>query len=110
MSNDLFWLIVGAGLITWISRLLPFVLIRNPQQPFLRHAGQQMPAMIITLLVIYSLRDLSLHPEHWWSAQGLPLLASALLALLLHLWKRQVLLSIFAATGSYVGALLLLGS
>ncbi|MEY1661685.1 branched-chain amino acid transporter permease [Isoalcanivorax beigongshangi] len=102
MSIELLWLMVAAGLITYASRVLPFVLLKQTDQPFLRHAGRQMPAMILTLLVLYSLADVNLLPGQWQQAQGLPLLIPALLAWVLHWRWRNVLLSILAATGCHM--------
>lgn len=108
MNADFFWLILLAGVITYSSRLLPFVLLRNPDQPLLQQAGKQMPAMIVTLLVMYSLKDFQWQPAYWWTLNGVPLIGCALLAFGLHLWKRNALLSIFSATAVYLAFSLIL--
>lgn len=50
------------------------------------------------MLVVYSLRD----TEIWTGSHGLPELLASLLVILVHLWKRQMLLSIASGTITYM--------
>ena len=101
--------ILVAALATLATRALPFVaLARHQNHPLLQYLGKCLPAAVIIILVLYSLRDLSLFQvtdnEWQWQAgaNGWPLLAASLLVALLHIWKRNVLFSIIAGTGLYM--------
>ncbi|KAF0803100.1 putative branched-chain amino acid transport protein, partial [Alcanivorax xiamenensis] len=101
--------IAVAALASLASRALPFVaLSRHRDQPLLEHLGRYLPAAIMTILVVYSLRDLRLfaHTDHGailvWNNNGLPLLLSSLVVVLLHLIKRNVLLSILGGTAFHM--------
>lgn len=107
MMQDLLLAIGVAALATLASRMLPFLALRRVQgHPLLRFLGEQLPAAIMTILVLFALRRLRLFgPDITLnvSAEGLPLLLAALLVAGLHLWRRNVLLSITAGTALYMG-------
>ncbi|MCK0537474.1 branched-chain amino acid transporter permease [Alcanivorax quisquiliarum] len=95
-----------AGLATLASRMLPFLALRRFQgHPLLRFLGEQLPAAIMTILVLFALRRLRpLGPELTlnMTAEGVPLLLAALVVAGLHLWRGNVLLSIAAGTALYM--------
>ena len=103
MTNEISYFIgftLAAGLATYLTRLLPFVVLgRYSQQPLIMHLGRYLPAGILALLVgIYLLRS-----GHWQPPTlGLDALLPALLVAGLHLWKRNALLSMVAGTLSYM--------
>ncbi len=84
---------------TLITRFLPFwlpsrVLASSP----MRKLKNGLPAVILLLLIVYSLKNTALLlPPH-----GLPELIALSLTLGLHLWKRNALLSIASGTGVYM--------
>lgn len=57
-----------------------------------------MPSAVFGLLIIYCLKDVSLFS----GSHGLPELLAIMLVVLLHLWKRQMLLSIAGGTVFYM--------
>ncbi len=81
------------------TRALPFVLLRGREHhPLLEYLGRFLPPAVMTVLVIYALRHVSLEA----APHGFPELASVGLTVLAHLWVRNALLSIGAGTGAYM--------
>ena len=85
---------------TMLTRFLPF-LIFSPQKPtpaVIHYLGNALPAAIFAMLVIYCLRNVSLLS----GSHGLPELIGIAVTVGLHLWKRQMLLSIAGGTICYM--------
>lgn len=83
---------------TFATRALPFLLLRERRHPLLLYLGRYLPPAVMTLLVIYSVKD-----ADWSSApHGLPQLLAIALTAAMHLWRRNALLSIAAATGLFM--------
>lgn len=85
---------------TAITRFLPFLVFPSgkPTPKYIRYLGKVLPAAIFGLLVVYSLKNVNpLAGSH-----GIPELLSILLVIGLHLWKRQMLLSIASGTIFYM--------
>ena len=85
---------------TAITRYLPFLLFPSGRQTpkYVRYLGKVLPAAVFGLLVVYCLRNVSvLSAPH-----GIPELLSIALVVFLHLWKRQMLLSIAVGTIFYM--------
>lgn len=85
---------------TMLTRFLPFILFpagrKTPK--YVTYLGKALPGAIFGLLVIYCLKNVSLLS----GSHGLPELISIALVAALHLWKRQMLLSIAAGTVCYM--------
>ena len=80
---------------TFLTRVLPFVLLRNmADHPLLLFLGRYTPPAIMTILVLYSLRGIELTTAPF----GAPELIASLITVTLHLWLRHALLSIFTGT------------
>ena len=85
---------------TMATRFLPFLIFRvNKETPaFVQYLGKYLPASVFGMLVIYCLRNVSfLHESH-----GFPEMISIVLTCGLHLWKRQMLISIAGGTICYM--------
>lgn len=85
---------------TAITRFLPFLVFPSgkPTPKYIRYLGKVLPAAIFGLLVVYSLKNVNpLAGSH-----GIPELLSILLVIGLHLWRRQMLLSIAGGTIFYM--------
>ena len=65
---------------------------------FLTYLGRTLPAAMMGLLVVYCLRNVSIAA----APHGLPELISIAALTALHLWKRNVLLSIGVGTALYM--------
>ncbi len=85
---------------TALTRYLPFMLFPAGKQtpPYVRYLGKVLPSAVFGLLVIYCLRNVSIFS----GSRGIPELISILLVIILHMWKRQMLLSIAGGTVCYM--------
>ena len=85
---------------TMLTRFLPFLIFPadKPTPKFINYLGKYLPPAIFGFLVIYCLKDVSLISGSY----GLPELISITAVVLLHLWKRQMLISITGGTIIYM--------
>lgn len=90
--------ILVAALATFATRLIPFVFFtkRTPGR-LLRHIEKNMPVAIMVVLVFYSLKDVK-----WSATYGLHELGSLAVAVVLHVWLKNALVSIILATVCYM--------
>ena len=92
-------LVAVIALVTAGLRFAPFALIRGKQAPkFLDYLGKVLPFSIMGMLVVYCLRSTTLFS----APHGIPEAISVALVALLHLWKRNTLLSILGGTVCYM--------
>lgn len=85
---------------TMLTRYLPFLLFpgNKPTPKYIQYLGNVLPAAVFGLLIVYCLKDTGfLSASH-----GIPELISIALVVVLHLWKRQMLLSIAGGTLCYM--------
>ena len=87
-------------LATMLTRFLPFLVFPEgkPTPKYIRYLGKVLPSAVFGLLIIYSLRNVSVFS----GSHGIPELISIALVVALHLWKRQMLLSIAGGTICYM--------
>ncbi len=87
-------------LATMLTRFLPFLVFPEgkPTPEYIRYLGKALPSAVFGLLIIYSLRNVSVFS----GSHGIPELISIALVAVLHLWKRQMLLSIAGGTLCYM--------
>lgn len=87
-------------LATMLSRFLPFIVFsdKRPTPKFVRYLGKALPAAVFGLLVVYCLKNVSI----LGGSHGLPELIAIVFTVALHLWKRQMLLSIAGGTVCYM--------
>ena len=85
---------------TMLTRFLPFLLFPagNPTPRYVQYLGKALPGAVFGLLVVYCLKNVSLLS----GSHGLPELIAILVVAGLHLWKRQMLLSIAGGTTCYM--------
>lgn len=85
---------------TMITRFLPFLCFPTgkPTPRYIRYLGTVLPPAVFGLLVVYCLRNVSLFA----GSHGIPELLSIAVVVGLHLWKRQMLLSIAGGTLCYM--------
>ena len=92
-------LIAIASGITFLIRAFPFLVFKKRQMPaFLKEIADKLPPAIIAVLVIYCLKNVNLMQ----GSHGIPELLSLAAVAALHLWKRQMLLSIAGGTVFYM--------
>lgn len=90
--------IVALG--TVLTRFLPFLLFPSAKKTpkAVLSLGRVLPPAVFGMLIIYCLKDVSLlHGSH-----GIPEAIAIALVVGLHLWKRQMLLSIAGGTVVYM--------
>lgn len=82
------------------TRFIPFLLFPagKPTPKYIRYLGRVLPPAVFGLLVIYCFKNVSLFA----GSHGLPELIALVIVVALHLWKRQILLSIAGGTVSYM--------
>lgn len=85
---------------TVLTRFLPFLVFssKKPTPDYIQYLGKALPSAIFGMLVIYCLKNV----EILEGSHGLPELISIALVTGLHLWKRQMLLSIAGGTICYM--------
>lgn len=93
-------LIAVMSLVTIGLRFLPFLIFgENRKTPdLIAYLGQVLPYAIMGMLVVYCLKGISFAA----SPYGLPELLGCAAVVLLHLWKRNTLLSIGGGTVCYM--------
>jgi branched-subunit amino acid transport protein AzlD len=95
--------ILTIGLIvlgTVATRFLPFLLFPSKKTPpkYIQYLGKVLPFAVIGLLVVYCLKNVQVTAYSF----GLPELISIGCIVLLHVWKRNMLLSIGGGTVIYM--------
>lgn len=85
---------------TMLTRFLPFLMFPadKPTPKYIQYLGTMLPAAVIGLLVIYCLKDIDLFS----GSRGIPEFLAITVVTILHLWKRQMLLSIAGGTIVYM--------
>lgn len=85
---------------TLITRFLPFIVFSGKKETpkFVQYLGKALPSAIFALLIVYCLKDVSIIG----GSHGIPEAVSIALVVALHLWKRQILLSIAGGTFCYM--------
>ena len=91
-------LVMAAG--TLLTRALPFIIFPPGRQApaFVRRLQFLLPSAVIGLLVVYCLR----YVDVFAGSRGLPELLSIAAIVVLHLWRRNALLSIAGGTALYM--------
>lgn len=93
-------LIFTAAIITVVIRSAPFLLFsRGKELPqWVKYLGNILPPAVMSVLLVYCLRSVDLTAV----GHGIPELASVAAVVLLHIWKRNTLLSIGTGTVLYM--------
>lgn len=87
-------------LATMLTRFIPFLLFPagKPTPRSVQYLEKVLPAAVFGLLVVYCLKDVRLFA----GSHGIPELISITLVIGLHLWKKQMLVSIAGGTICYM--------
>jgi branched-subunit amino acid transport protein AzlD len=87
------------GLVTLATRAFPFVLFSRRDPPrALRFVERFIPPMVMAVLVVYCLKSIA------WTVwpSGIRELAALALVAVLHIFKKNAMLSIFGGTAFYM--------
>lgn len=93
-------MIAVIALVTAALRFLPFLIFGENRKtpPLISYLGQVLPYAIMGMLVVYCLKGVSLTAAPF----GIPEILGCAVVTLLHIWKRNTLLSIGAGTVCYM--------
>ncbi|MFE0643342.1 branched-chain amino acid transporter permease [Streptomyces sp. NPDC058877] len=90
--------VLVAAAVTWALRILPFAALAPLRSSStVQYLSTRMPAGVMIILIVYCLRDLSVT-----EVRSLVPLAGLAVTVGLHLWRRNVLLSIAGGTAAHV--------
>ena len=93
-------LIAVAAVVTAATRFLPFLIFGNGKETpqIIVYLGKVLPYAIMGMLVVYCMKDVSITE----APHGLPELIACAAVAVLHIWKRNTLLSIAVGTIGYM--------
>lgn len=85
---------------TVLTRFLPFLIFPagKPTPKYIQYMGKALPPAMFGLLVVYCLRNVNI----FTGSRGIPEFLAILAVTGLHVWKRQMLLSIAGGTVCYM--------
>ena len=85
---------------TMLTRFLPFLLFPagKPTPKYVKYLGKFLPAAVFGLLLVYSLKNVSI----FTGSHALPELISLAVVAGLHVWRRNMLISIAGGTFCYM--------
>lgn len=88
------------GLASVTTRALPFILFssKKPTPPMVRYLGNALPSAIFAMLIVYCLKNTSFLT----GAHGVPEIIAIISTVGLHLWLRQMLISVMGGTSVYM--------
>lgn len=93
-------IILCVAVCTLLTRAIPFLLFGGKKEvsPIIQYLGKVLPSAIMTILVVYCLKDVSIFA----GSRGVPEFLAILAVVILHLWKKNTLLSIGVGTIFYM--------
>jgi len=99
-TAQVFLTILTVSLATALTRFLPFIVFPAGKQTpkFIQYLGKVLPSAVFGLLVVYCLKHVNLFS----GSHGLPEAIAIAVTAALHLWKRQMLVSIAGGTLCYM--------
>lgn len=85
---------------TMLTRFLPFLIFssKKPTPKYIAYLGKALPCAVFGMLVVYCLKNVSILS----GTHGLPELLAIAVTAGLHLWKKNMLLSIAGGTIVYM--------
>jgi len=88
------------ALVTYLIRLGPFLLFgKGKTSPkWVTYIGKVLPPAVMGMLIVYSLKS----TEWLQLSSGLPVVVAIATTAVLHIWKRNNLLSILSGTAVYM--------
>lgn len=97
-THAVFLIFIMAG-VTMLLRVIPFLIFRDRETPaYINFLGKYLPYSIMGMLVVYCLKGVSIVKSPF----GLPEFISVALVAILHIWKRNTLISIVCGTVCYM--------
>lgn len=93
-------IILVIAITTFLTRVIPFILFPSERETptYIAYLGTVLPFAIIAMLIIYCLKEVSVFSTPY----GLPELIAIVSIVIVHLWKKNNLLSIGGGTLLYM--------
>lgn len=93
-------MIAAVALGTMLTRFLPFLAFggKKPAPKYVEYLGKALPGAALGLLVVYCFKDVSIFA----APHGLPEVIALAVIVAVHLFKRNMLVSIAAGTATYM--------
>ena len=93
-------IVAVCALVTIGLRFLPFVIFSGdrPTPPYIVYLGKVLPYAIMGMLVVFCLKGVSLTA----APHGIPEFLACAVTALLHIWRRNTLVSIVGGTAVYM--------
>ena len=93
-------LVAVISIVTMVLRFLPLWVFGKGQQTpkLIQYLGKVLPYAILGMLVVFCLKGVSFTSTPF----GLPELIACVIVVLLHVWKRNTVVSIFGGTVVYM--------
>ena len=81
---------------TMTTRFLPFLVFGEKRETprYIQYIGKLLPSAVFGMLIVYCLRNVDF--------LGIPEMIAIIITVVLHLWRRQMLLSIAGGTVCYM--------
>lgn len=87
------------ALVTVVLRFLPFLVFKGRNTPkWITYLGKVLPFAIMGMLVVFCLKNVSFVSYPY----GIPEILSCIVAAVIHIWKKNTLLSIVCSTACYM--------
>lgn len=98
-TSHILLVILVSAIVTFFTRVFPFLVFGKGEKmhPALAFIGRTLPLSVIAVLIVYCLKDTLISFGALW-----PQLIGVLATVLLHLWKRNNLISIAGGTALYM--------
>ena len=106
-SFQVFLTVMIAAAVTLLTRAVSFLVFSGGKQPpaFVSWLGAQLPRAVMLMLVVYCLKDVSFSGLGTW----LPAFTGVAVTVVLHLWRKRMIVSIAGGTAVYMLLIRLLG-
>lgn len=100
MDKHAILLIIVVSVVTILLRFLPFIIFNDKKEPpkIITYLGNILPFSVMAMLVVYCFKDICI--THF--PFGLPEIIAGTIVVLLHVWKKNTLLSIISGTIVYM--------
>lgn len=93
-------IVAVTAIVTAALRFLPFLIFRGERKTpeIVRYLGKVLPFAVMGMLVVYCYKGTALFTYPY----GIPAILAGIVTALLHLWRRNTLLSIVTGTVTYM--------
>ncbi|MBQ4432245.1 MAG: branched-chain amino acid transporter permease [Synergistaceae bacterium] len=92
------YIVIVAGAVTVMLRVLPFAAFGRRRPGFVLYLGRVLPPAVMAMLAVYCLKGVDILA----GSHGIPEALACCIVGVLHVWKRNTLLSITAGTLAYM--------